>query len=327
MCRLQRPGREGEAGESIGAFAFGRAVEEAGLAGVAAAGLQLRGGHDLVNGLHHRAAGCDGIESSGFGEGLHRAAVEAPGVGAAAEVVDGLVWPVLLAFFDQGTDRALAHGLNGGQPDAEARGCADAVVYGEELLGAVDVRQMHGYAEAEALVDGRYYPVRVVEPGVEDGAHIFQGIMGLEVGRPIGDQGVTDAVGLVEGVPGEGFYEVEDLYGNLLAEALGLCADDEILPFLGHQSGNLLAHSLAHDVGCAQGISGELLEDQQHLVLVDDDAVGLVEKLLEAGMRVGDGALPCLASMKASMFSIGPGRYRAIMAEMSLRLEGFNSLM
>ena len=31
--------------------------------------------------------------------------------------------------------------------------------------------------------------------------------------------------------------------------------------------------------------------------------------------------------MKSSMFSMGPGRYRAIMAEISIRLEGFNSFM
>ena len=51
---------------------------------------------------------------------LHRPAVETLGAGAPAEVVDGLVGPVLLPFRHQGTDRALTHRLYRSQADPEA---------------------------------------------------------------------------------------------------------------------------------------------------------------------------------------------------------------
>ena len=101
--------------------------------------------------------------------------------------------------------------------------------------------------------------------------------MGLEVAGPVGDQGVADAVGLVEGVPGEGFDKVENLYGQRLIEALAGGPGHEVFPLLRHQRGDLLAHRLAHYVGSAQGVACELLQDQKHLVLVNDDAVGLVQ--------------------------------------------------
>ena len=95
-------------------------------------------------------------------------------------------------------------------------------------------------------------------------------------------------MGLVEGVTGEGFDQVENLHRQGLVEALGGCPGHEVVAFLGHQRGDLLAHRLAHDVGCAQGVPGELLQYEQHLVLVDNDAVGLVQQFLQAGVRVGD---------------------------------------
>ena len=101
-------------------------------------------------------------------------------------------------------------------------------------------------------------------------------------------------MGLVEGIPGEGFDQVEDFHGQPLVESLGGSAGNEVFALLGHQRGDFLAHRLAHDVGCAQGVAGELLQYQQHLVLVDDDAVGLVQQVLETGMGVGDPCPPVL---------------------------------
>ena len=39
------------------------------------------------------------------------------------------------------------------------------------------------------------------------------GVVGFEVGGPVGYQRVAYAVGLVEGIPGEGLDQVEDLGG------------------------------------------------------------------------------------------------------------------
>ena len=45
-----------------------------------------------------------------------------------------------------------------------------------------------------------------------------------------------------------------------LVEALALGPLHEVVPFLGHQRGDLLPHGLAHDVGGAQGVACELLQ-------------------------------------------------------------------
>ena len=47
----------------------------------------------------------------------------------------------------------------------------------------------------------------------------------------------------------------------------------------------LLAHRPAQQVGLAQRVAGELLGDRHHLLLVDDQAVGLAQDLLE---RLGE---------------------------------------
>ena len=43
--------------------------------------------------------------------------------------------------------------------------------------------------------DGTHHLVGVVPAGIEDGHHVFLGIVGLEIGRPIGDERIADAVG------------------------------------------------------------------------------------------------------------------------------------
>ena len=101
--------------------------------------------------------------------------------------------------------------------------------------------------------------------------------MGLEITCPVGNQRVAYAVSLIERVPGEGFDKVEDFDSQLAVVPLALGAVHEVVALLGHQRGDFLAHRLADDVGRPQGIASELLKDQQYLVLVDDDAVGLVQ--------------------------------------------------
>ena len=154
--------------------------------------------------------------------------------------------------------------------------------------GAVDFGQAYGDAHAVALVDGSYIAVAVVQAAVQHRRHIFQGVMGFEIRRPVGNQAVTDAVGFVESVAGEGFNEVENLGAHLAGVALPDGAGNEAFPLLGHQLGDFLAHSLADGVGFAQRVAGEVLQDVEHLVLINDDAVGFVQQFFHTGVRVGD---------------------------------------
>ena len=50
---------------------------------------------------------------------------------------------------------------------------------------------------------------------------------------------------------------------------------DEALALLLHLFGLLLAHGPAQQIGLAQAVARQRLRDLEHLVLVDDHAVGL----------------------------------------------------
>ena len=86
---------------------------------------------------------------------------------------------------------------------------------------------------------------------------------------------------------------------------------DEALALLRHLLGLLLAHGAAQHVGLAQRVAGQAIGDLHHLFLVDDDAVGLFQDLLQLREDRRSLALrPCLRSMKSSIMPpwIGPGR-------------------
>ena len=93
---------------------------------------------------------------------------------------------------------------------------------------------------------------------------------------------------LVEAVAGELLHQVEDLLDLLLREAAFQRAFDEALALLRHLLGLLLAHRAAQQVGVAQRVAGEPVRDLHHLFLVDDDAVGFLEDLLQLGQIVDD---------------------------------------
>ena len=101
-------------------------VEHAALARVAGARLSLGRGGDLVQSVDHRPSGRQAVEGPGFGQTFKGAAVQPGGTSTAAEIVDGLVGPILFAFCDYGADRSLSHRLDGGKsyPESRAGGLA-----------------------------------------------------------------------------------------------------------------------------------------------------------------------------------------------------------
>jgi hypothetical protein len=69
----------------------------------------------------------------------------------------------------------------------------------------------------------------------------------------------------------------------------------ELLALLGHLLGLLFAHGPAQQVRAAEGVVGDDPCAAHDLFLVDDDAVGGLQRLLQGRMRVGDFDLPVLA--------------------------------
>ena len=57
---------------------------------------------------------------------------------------------------------------------------------------------------------------------------------------------------------------------------------------LGHFVGELLAHRFAQQVGAAERVAREPLRNEHDLLLVDDDAAGRLDDLVDQGVEAGD---------------------------------------
>ena len=89
-------------------------------------------------------------------------------------------------------------------------------------------------------------------------------------------------------------------------DALGRRARHEVLALLDHLLEALFAHGLAQNVRLAEREAGDGLDDAQHLVLVDDDAVGLFQDGLQRRVRVLD-----LLHAQLALDVLGDLRHRA----------------
>ena len=100
--------------------------------------------------------------------------------------------------------------------------------------------------------------------------------MRLQPGGLVGDQRVSGGVALVEAVAGELVDQIEQLVrlvcGNPVHPRTAL---DEARALGVHLGLDLLAHRAAQQVGLAEAGAGEHLGRLHHLLLIDEDAVGL----------------------------------------------------
>src|SRR6185437_630749 len=102
---------------------------------------------------------------------------------------------------------------------------------------------------------------------------------------------VRGGVRLVETVAGELLHQIEDVGGLLLRDALLGRSFDEDGALFRHLLGLLFAHRAPQQVGAAERVAREHLRDLHHLLLVEDDAVGRLQHLLQTRVQVVDGAI------------------------------------
>ena len=183
---------------------------------------------------------------------------------------------------DDRFDGALAHVLHGQQ--AEPDGVA---LDGEFEMAAVDVRRSHLDRHAPALGDRRGDLLLVGSEGGQDGGHVVDRVVRLEVRRLVGDQPVARGMGLVEAVALERLERLEHRVDDLgLDAAFGGLADELLL--LGAQDARLLlADRVAEGVRLRAGEPAEGYRGGHDVLLVDEDAVRLLEVGLEQRVEVG----------------------------------------
>ncbi len=82
-------------------------------------------------------------------------------------------------------------------------------------------------------------------------------------------------MGFVERVAREGLDQFEYMLSFLLRITAFCRASEEDLFLFVHDGGDFFAHGLPERICCAQGVTPNPLHYQEHLVLIDDDAVSL----------------------------------------------------
>ena len=155
--------------------------------------------------------------------------------------------------------------------------------------GFVDVRWQHGDPQLAAVGQIHSGLVLVVAHRRQQPGHVFRRIVGLQVRGPVGHQAVAGGVRLVERVVGERLDRVPQRLDGAVRKPVDAHAFCEALVLLVEDFALLLAHGLAQNVGSCQRVSGNLLRDAHDLFLVDDQAVGLGEDLLQTARRARDG--------------------------------------
>ena len=232
----------------------------------------------------------EAVKGAGVGQVLEGASVDGAGGHTLDKVVD-VSKGFVAARLDDGVDNVLAHALDCRQAEADIALAVDAE--GGERL--VDVGAEDRDAHRAALVHKHRQLAQVREVARQHGGHVFAGVVGLEVGRLEGHPAVAGGVALVEGVRGEFFPVLPYLVEHFGLVAVFLAALHELALEVVHLVDELLTHGLAQRVALAAGKVCQQTRQQHHLLLVDGDAVGVLEVLVHLGDVVDDGALAVLA--------------------------------
>ena len=215
------------------------------------------------------------VERSRLDQRLDHFLVARAQVDRFAELEERCEPPLLLARFEDRFDGAAADAFHRAEAEADVR--AD---HGEGVVRLVDVRRQDADAHLRRLVDELHHEVGAVHFRGHQRGHEVPRVVNLQPRGLVRDERVGDRVRLVEAVARERLDVVEDLVRLLLVVAVRGRAVDELAALRGHDRGVLLAHRLAQQVGVAERVAGHALRDLHDLLLVDDDAVRLLEQLL-----------------------------------------------
>ena len=218
----------------------------------------------------------NGVEGPGIGEVLDALAVDQREVHTLDEVEDVLEGPVGRALGDDA--------LHGGGPDALHGGHAETdvarTVGREGPHRLVDVGPQHADAHALALVHVERQLLDVREVAAQHRGHVFRRVVGLEVGRLERHPRIARRMRLVEGVGGELLPVAPDLLEHPGVVAVLRASLDEFRLQVVQLVLELLAHRLAQRVRLAAREVRKQAREQHDLLLVDRDAVGVLEVLL-----------------------------------------------
>ena len=232
----------------------------------------------------------DRVERPGISEVFEAFAVDERIVNPLDEVVDILERTVGLAFGDDALHGCCADALHGREAETHVTGCI-----GRELPHRfVDVGPHNTDAHALTLVHVKRQLLDVREVSAQHGGHIFRRVVGLEVRRLVSYPRVARGMRLVERIGGEFLPVTPNLFEHLRVVAVLLAALDELGLQVVQLVLEFLTHRLTQRVRLAAGEVGQKTRQEHDLLLVDRDAVGVLQVLLHDGNVVHDGTAAVL---------------------------------
>ncbi len=231
----------------------------------------------FVDGEQRTTVRVDRVERAGLDQRFHQSPVQRLQRHAFDEIGEVHVLAVaVLTFRDDRIDRVLADVADGAE--AESHDVADCRILVHRL---VHVRRKHLDAHASRLAQVQRGLVFVRAGALQQGGHELHRIMRFQIRGPVGDQTVCGRMRLVERVAGERHEDVPHGLRGLFGISMLLHAGEERNLLLGQHFRLLLAHRSTQHVCLAQRIAGEDSRRGLHLLLVDDQTVGLVEHFLK----------------------------------------------
>ena len=177
------------------------------------AGLQ----RPIDRGEELRAPGAERIECPGFDQALDRRAIGDGRIDAGTEIEQAAERSIFTPCRDDSARRVSAAALDRGQPKHDLP-LGDGEIGVRAIHVRIDHFDIHPPAIFEML-DERILFLEIPIGNVprEQRRHEFDRIMGLEIGRHVGDQGIGGRMAFVEAVAGEFFDQAEEFRRLALA--------------------------------------------------------------------------------------------------------------
>ena len=231
----------------------------------------------------------EAVKGTSVGQRFETTLVATAEVDALEEVHDAGIRTVGVAFFHNTACRTETDALQGRQTETDI----PVLVHGEGLVRLVDIGTLHHDVVFLAVFDISGDFLDVSDTVRQVGSHVLSTVMRFEIGRLVGHPRVTGGMGFVESVGSELLPVGPDFLQDFGIVPIGFAAFNE-LGFQGIQLVfQLLTHGFTQCVGLATREVGQQSRQQHHLLLIDGDAVGVLQVLLHDG----DVVLDFLASL------------------------------
>ena len=233
-------------------------------------------GGELVDTVEDAAAvAVQLIKGARTGQHLKRALANAFEIHPAREIKDRA------ERFVAATRRDEAHRLHAHVFQRTKRVVQRAVTHGKHRVRSIHARRHVRQAQLVFHlfeIDSKL--VREVNIAVHHTGHEFHRVVRLEPRCLVADHGIGGGVGFVEAVIGELVEQVPHLDGFRLIHTVFFRSRDEFRLFGIHRGLDFLTHGAAKEVSTAERIPGHDLSDLHHLLLVDDDALRLIQQVV-----------------------------------------------